>query len=193
MAAGDWWQDHPGLRSVFGAIVQAASEHVSTADVWDAVYTAAESSAFSTLSTTLGREPSADELQNAVGLTIAGVGAVQVSQARAAAGQMVAAYNNLHNLESTSDIETTAIARPPWSITTNVAGVAEQYRIRVLRTVYPFSTQTFTRQEWSTYNLSGPITNVADALNQANTLWGQNPYNRRASIVSVDDYAIESV
>lgn len=193
MATGDWWSDYPGLRSVFGAIVNATQAQATTAEVWDAVYTAAEGQAFSTLSTTLGREPTADELQNAVNTTLAGVGAVQVSQARSAASQMVSAYSNLHALSDTDQVLGNAIARPPWAITTNVVGVAEQYRIRVQRTIEVRGFQVITRSEWNTYNLSGPITSVADALNQANNLWGQNPYNVRASIVSVDDYVIESV
>ena len=145
------------------------------------------------MSTTLGREPTADELEDATNQTLAGVGATQVSQARSAAGSIVNAYGNLHGLAETDQILGNAIARPPWAITTNVAGVNEQYRIRVLRTIYPFSTQRFTRQEWNTYNLSGTLTSISDALDQANNLWGQNPYNRTSSIVSIDDYMIESV
>lgn len=193
MAGGAWWSDKPGLRQLFPAIVSAAADGASTAQVWDAIRGAAGNMASQVLSTTLGREPTEQEvLQSAKGL-LDGISATDVSAARGAAGQMVSAHANLVGGDPDAQIDSSQIARAPWSQTTNVAGVNEQYRIRVQRSITVKGFTEINTTEWGTYDLSGPLTSVNDALTQANGLWSGRDYNKRASINQVLDYVIEAV
>lgn len=193
MAGGDWWQNSPNLRSLFPSIVSAASSGASTAEVWGAIRDAAGGIAAQVLGTTLGREPTEQEVLDQVGKLLGGISATDVSQARGAAGAMVSAHSNLINGDPNAQIESSQIARAPWSTTTNVAGVSEQYRIRVQRSITVKGFTSIDRVEWSTYNLSGPLTSIADAVSQANNLFNGSAYNKTASINQVLDYVIEAV
>lgn len=193
MAGGSWWQDSPNLRSLFPSIVSAASQGASTSEVWDAIRGAAGSIASQVLSTTLGRNPTEQEvLESAKGL-LSGISATDVSAARGAAGQMVRAHNALLAASDDAQITSEQIGRAPWSTTTNVAGVNEQYRIRVQRSITVKGFTEIQTTEWGTYDLSGPLTSIADAVSQANNLWSGRDYNKRASINQVLDYVIEAV
>lgn len=193
MAGGSWWENSPNLRSLFPAIVSAASQGASTADVWGAVRNAAGNIASQVLGTTLGREPTDEEVSNTAATLLRGITATDVSQARGAAGQMVTAHNNLANADPNAQIEASMIARAPWSVTSNVAGVSEQYRIRVQRSITVKGFTEIQRDEWSTYNLSGPLTNPADALSSANAAWNGKDYNKTARIDGILDYVIEAI
>ena len=191
--AGQWYQDAPGLRQVFPSIVAAAAEGQTTAQVWQTLRTAADSAASASLSISLGREPTTEEVATASGQILRGVGVQQVNQARAAAGQMVQAHSRLTSSDPNALITAEMIGIPPWSVTADAAGVQTQYRISVKREITVHGFTEITREEWGSYNLSGPITTVADALNQANSLFGNADYNRNVDINQMLDYSIEAV
>jgi hypothetical protein len=192
MAVGDWWE-HGGLRSLFGTIQQAASQGLNTADVWGAIRDAAYNIAQHTLGITSPLPPTESEITGAASDLLSGISATMVSQARGAAGQLNSAHDNLLAQDPNEQIEADSIGRPPWSQTSNVAGISEQYRLRVYREieVRGFTTQTI--QEWGTYDLTGPLTSVSKALDDANSLFAQADYNRSASITSILDYTIETI
>lgn len=193
MAGGSWWESSPGLRQVFPAIVNAASQGASTAEVWSAIRDSAATIAGSTLGVTLGRTATDAEISAKVADILQGVSATQVSQARGAAGGIVQAHNNLLARGTEMQIMSDSIARPPWSQTADVAGIQEQYRIRIQREITFHGFTDVSRVEWATYELAGSLTSMADAIATANTLFGQADYNRNVSINGILDYSIEAI
>lgn len=193
MAGSDWWLDAPGLRGIFPSIVQAASEGQTTSQVWQTIRDNADAVSAQTLSITLGRDPTGDEIADASKLFLKGVGIQQVNQARQYAGQIVEAHGALSNADPNEQITADMIAIPPWSITANNSAVQTQYRISVQRSITVRGFTRIEREEWASYNLSGPITSVADALNQANSLFASADYNRSVDINQILDYSIEAI
>jgi hypothetical protein len=191
--AGTWWEDLPSLRGLFPSIVGAAATGATTAGVWDAIRESAAGQATAVLSITLGRQPTPNELATATANYLSGIDAAAVSQARGAAGAFVTAHRNLLAQSPDEQILANSIARPPWATTTNLAGVNEQYRIRVLRSITVHGFTDIQREEWSSYNLEGTLTTANTALNQANTLFGNADYNRNVDINAVLDYVVEAV
>jgi len=193
MAIGDWWTDAPGLRGIFPSILQAASEHQTTAQVWQTIRDSADTASAATLSITLGREPTGLEIADASALMLKGVNIQTVNHARAVAGEMVAAHSNLTVAGMYDQIDASMIATPPWSQTANAAGISTQYRIHVQRDITVRGFTAINRQEWASYNLTGPITSVADALAQANALFRAARYNSNVDINDILDYTIEAI
>jgi len=193
VAGGSWWDASSNLRGLFPAILSAASQGASTAGVWQAIRDAADNTAESVLNVTLGRTPTDDEVTSYASNILSGIDAASVSQARGAAGQMVTAHENLINTPIDDQIDASAIARPPWAITTNNPVVQEQYRIRINWNVETTRIGTHVTNEWATYNLSGPITSVADALGQAQSIFAGADYNRASQVTEILDYTIEAV
>lgn len=193
MPTPDWYIDAPGLRTVFPSIVAAASQGQTTAQVWQTIRNSADEASAATLSIALGRQPTGEEIADASASLLSGVGILQVNAARAAAGQLVSAHAALTSADPSAQISADMVGIPPWSITANAGGVRTQYSIHVQREIVVHGFTDITRQEWATYNLSGPITSVADALNQANSLFGNADYNRNVDINQILDYSIEAV
>lgn len=193
MATGDWYETTPGLRTVFPSIVGAASEGQTTAQVWQTIRDSADLASAAQLSIQLGREPTGQEIADSSAFLLRGINIQSVNQARAAAGQMVSAHAQLSGADPNAQITAGMVGVPPWSITANAAGVQRQFRINVQRDITVHGFTAITRQEWASYNLSGPITSIADALDQANTLFGNADYNRNVDINQILDYSIETV
>jgi CTP:molybdopterin cytidylyltransferase MocA len=193
MAAGDWWTDAPGLRQVFGSIVAAAAENQTTAQVWQTIRDAADTSNAADLSIILGREPTGQELADASAITLRGATIFTVNQARAAAGSYVQAHNALQAADTSEQVTFKMVADMPWSITSNVPGVQQQYRIRVQRDITVRGFTDINRTEWSSYNIDGPITSISDALEKANAMFGNVDYNKNVTINNVTDYSLEVV
>jgi hypothetical protein len=193
MAGPAWWEENDGLRGLFGSIVSSVSQGASTAEVWQNLRDAATSQAiahFDVVGT--GDETDAD-VENAASALLKGVGVIQVSQARSAASQIVNAQATLMSLEPNDPISYEALGKPPWAQTINAPGVQTQYRIRVLRDVTFKGINTVNRQEWATYNLTGPLTTTADALAQADQLFANSGYNKQVSINAHLSYSIEAI
>ena len=191
--AGEWYDEQPGLRQVFPSILQAAAEGQTTAQVWDTIRNAASTAAASTLSITLGREPSESEIAKAAGTILSGVTVQGVSKARGVAGAMVRAHAQLSSADPNAQITADMIGTPPWSQTVGAAGVQTQYRISVQREITVHGFTAITRTEWATYNLSGPLTTMADALAQANSLFQAADYNKSVDINQILDASITTI
>lgn len=193
MPSGDWYDANSGIRQVFPSILQAAAEGQQTAQVWQSIREAASTAAQSTLGITLGRLPTESEVADASAAILSGVTVQAVSQARGIAGQMVSAHARLVGSDPNSQITADMIGTPPWSVTANAAGVQPQYRMSVKREIVVHGFTEITREEWATYNLSGPITTVADALAQANSLFAAADYNKSVNINQILDTTIITV
>jgi len=191
--AGQWYENSPGLRQVFPALVEAAAQNQTTAQVWQTLRDAASNAASGSLSIQLGRQPTDQEVADTAAGILRGVTVQDVSRARGAAGQMASAHAALISHDPTAQITGDMIAVPPWSKTADAAGVRTQYRIRVNRSITVRGFTQITKEEWAAYNLSGPITTVADALAQANAMFVGADYNRATSINDILDYTIETV
>lgn len=181
------------LRGLFGALVASAEAGESTAQVWSGLRAGAADWAANTLAITLGRPPDATEVAAAAKTLLAGVSAADVSRWRGIAGQYVAAKGNLTSRMLGSQIFGDAIFRPPWSVTDSNPAVTERYRIRVNWLLQYKGFETVELSEWNTYDLTGPLTSVQDALDQARAAFEQASYNTRTSIKDVLDYSIEVV
>ena len=173
--------------------MQASAEGQTTAQVWQTIRDATDIASASQLSIILGREATGAEIADASALMLKGLNIQAVNQARATAGQMVSAHAALSSADPNEQISGEMIGVPPWSVTSNTAGVQTQYRIHVKREIVFKGFTRVTRQEWASYNLSGPITSVADAIAQANRLFAAADYNTRTEISQILDYSIEAV
>lgn len=193
MAGATWWESSPNLRSLFPAILSATQARASTAEVWQAIRESATSAATHVLGVVLGRAPTDQEILAGASKYLQGIDAAAVSSARGVAGAMVRAHDNLVARDPATQVLADAIARPPWAITVNQQGIREQYRIRVKRALTFHGFTDVTMEEWATYDLTGPITSVADALATADTLFQQADYNRRTDINQILDYWVEAV
>lgn len=193
MAGGSWWEDRPGLRQVFGAVYQAAQESLGVTGAWNYAKDTANDIASQVLSVTLGREPTEDEIAERATGILRGVSIFNMNDAYGAAKGLVVAHDALAAIGPSEQITSEMIGRPPWATTTNVAGVQEQYRIRVQRQVSVTGATYPGRPEWATYNLSGPLSSIQDALNQANQLFEGADYNRNTRVDQILDYQIEAI
>lgn len=192
--ASNWPQDPDSvLRGLFGNIVASAAGGLSTADVWSNLRTAASNWASSVLSLGSAGVPSEQDVNDLAAQMLSHVSAADVSRYRGIAGSFLQAKANLAGAGPGDQITGGSIFTPPWATTADNPAIPTQYRLRILRTIYPFATQRFTRQEWNTYDLTGPLTSLEDAINQANAKFQSANYNRTSTIVSVDDAVIETV
>lgn len=99
----------PGLAKVIarygGAIQAAAANHLSTADVWQAIRDSADAQGFETV----------------------GVSATDVSRARGIYGRMVRAADTLANADLDSAIDGSMIGQAPWSPPLDVQAAAPEW------------------------------------------------------------------
>ena len=193
--ASNWPNDPDSvLRGLFGSLVSAAeSGGRGAANMWSALHDAANSWASGVLSITSPTPPSAEEIQAKASQLIGNVTVQDMNRYSKTVGEFLRAKQNLQSLDPTSQIGGESIFNPPWATTTGNPAVPTRYRIRVLRSITVRGFTQIQRQEWATYEITSPITSVADALAQANTLFGQADYNARASINEILDYTIEAV
>lgn len=191
----DWGNDPDStLRGLFGSLVSGASSGPQeVASAWSALQDAAGSWAASVLNVTEGGPVSAQMVAAKADELLAGVSVQDLNRYMATANESVAAKNALQSLDPNAQIPGNAIFVPPWATTAGNPAVPDRYRIRVLRDITVRGFTLINRQEWATYEITSPLTSVADALAQANTLFSQASYNSRASINAVLDYQIEQV
>ena len=183
----------PLLSGLFGVFQQAASSSMSTADVWSSLRQAAGT--WQWQASGGGELPSTEELE-ASGADILrqqGVGIQQVNTYRALAGQWRSARQAAQNLDEGEQISAGAVFRPPWASTAQ-SGVPERYRIRVQWQLTPAVGDAFTK--WSTYELTSPLTTIANVLDQAGAKATGDRYLYTLSAGSppvVNDYALELI
>jgi hypothetical protein len=185
--------ENPLLSGLFGVLQTAATQRLSTEDVWSSLRQAAGSWAFQAAGG--GPTPSIADLE-ALGTRILseqGVGIQQVNSYRALAGTWRQAAANAQNLPADQQILAQDIFVPPWAKTT-AAGVPSEYRVRVQWQVQPTVGEAFTT--WGTYQLTSPLTTIADVLTQAQGLVGKKPTSATppgANITGIVSYEIEQV
>ncbi len=68
-----------------------------------------------------------------------------------------------------------------------------RYRIRVNWQMEHHGFTTISRSEWNTYDLTGPITTLDDALRQAKAAFESASYNVRTTLTGINDYIVEQV
>ena len=193
--ASEWPNNPDGvLRGLFGNLVAGAeSGGRGAANMWSSLRTAATNWATGVLSVTSAYPPTPDEVAAKVHQLIGHVTIQDMNRYAATVGEYLRAKNNLRQLGDTNQITGNEIFVPPWSTTAANPAIPTRYRIRVLRSITVRGFTHTQRNEWATYEITSPLTNVADALQQANTLFSQADYNSRASINEILDYSIEVV
>jgi len=193
MAFGDSGSADSVLRGLFGSLVNAAQYGRDASNMWGALRQGAYDYAESVLNVTSATAPSATEIRAAANNMLGHVTIMDMNRYVSLAGKFLAAKQNLFNAAPYSQITGNMIFDPPWATSSSNPAVPTRYRIRVNRTLTVHGFTTITRNEWATYELTGPLTSINDALNYANTLFNQADYNKTADIFSVNEYTLETV
>ena len=192
---GGPWSDYqnPLLSGLFGTFQESAQAGADTASVWTALRQAAGSWYYQSLGLTPPSVAAELEAQGASVLSAQGVSANSVSVYRGVAGNWAQAKANLAGLNPTDQIPGEAIFVPPWSKTANAA-VPDRYRIRIQWQWSPEG-ETPTSQ-WASYELNGPLVNMANAVFQASQLAQGSQYwvaMTNASTPTITDFEIEQI
>jgi hypothetical protein len=191
--ASDWPNDADSvLSSLWGSLVNGAASGRDAANMWQSLREGAYSRAESILNITSPTTPTEAEIQAKGQELIAHVTVMDMNRYTKMAGEYLAARQNLQTLDLNQQITGNSIFTPRWATTADNPAVPTRYRIRVLRSITYRGIGT-TTEKWSTYEINAPLTTVADALSQANSLFSQQNYNRSAGINEVLDYVIETV
>lgn len=190
---GDWLNASPLLSGLFGSLQQAATNHLSTADLWAQLRL--DTGSWQAQMAGTGEELSDQELiaNGAKILSQQGVGIQQVNTYRALANQWRTAKDNLLAMDPADQIRGQAIFVPPWAQTTSSA-VPSRYRVRVQWEVEPTVGDAFTT--WGAYEVSSPLTSLNDLLDQAGQLVGKKPTSNvplGAIVKGASDYELEQI
>lgn len=184
---------NPLLSGLFGVLQSAAAARLSTADVWQSLRVAAGTWQYQAQGG--GETPSLSELEQAGRQILSenGVGLQQVNEYRASAGQWRAAKERLQAANNGTQVQGNQIFVPPWATT---AGPEQQsrFRLRVNWEITPTAGDVFNK--WSSYELTAPVTTIADALDQANGMMSGDKYLQLLagdSSPTPIDYEIEQV
>lgn len=193
--ADDWPNDSDSvLRGLFGNLVAAREAGGGGAvNMWNALQSAATSWASGVLSITSVQPPTEAEIALQAQSLIGNVTIQDMNKYTQLAGQYISAKNNLMALSPEQQILGSEIFTPPWSQTAGNPAIPDRYRIRVLRDITVAGFTKIDRQEWASYELSGPLTSPIDALQAADQLFEQADYNARASINTTVEYSIEQL
>lgn len=189
------WPNDPDsvLRGLFGSLVSGAEQGRSASNMWQSLREGAYSWAQGVLSITSATPPTEAEIQAKGQELIGHVTVMDMNRYVSKVGEYLRAKANLQLMDPEHQITAASIFTPPWAQTVGNDAVPTRYRIRVLRSITVRGFTRIERQEWSTYEITSPITSLADALTQANTLFSQSDYNARAEINEVLDYSIEAI
>jgi hypothetical protein len=122
-----------------------------------------------------------------------GVTIFDVNTYRGIAGSWAQAKANLMALNPAEQIPGNAVFTSPWA-TTTAAGVPDRYRIRVNWEWSPEGQEA--TSQWASYELTGPISSLNNALSQAQQLAQRSTYwvqlTQSATPVATD-YEIEQI
>lgn len=181
------------LRGLYGTFVQAASQGQTTAEVWQSLRDAASSWAQSYLGITTGQSPTPDQVAAEAKTLLSHIDVAQVSTMRGIAGQQVEAMRQLMAADPEAQITGRQVFQAPWSQASKSPYLSPNYRIRVQWDLLHQGFAPVELSEWATYELTGPLTSVADALRQARSAFSAASYNVRTRITGVAAYSIETV
>lgn len=194
MSNGPGWEgSNPLMSGLFGKLQGAAESRLGTADVWSMLKEAAGTYAYEASGGT--ETPTAEQLQ-ATGAQILsdnGVTIQTVNTYRSIAGSWRTAKENLQASPTSEQVTARDIFTPPWATTTGGES-ASRYRIRVewqlTDTTGALSTQ------WSTYELTAPITSIDNAIQAATDKMVGDRYIvllSAGATPTVVDYEIEQI
>ena len=188
------WPNNPDsvLRGLWGSLVNGAASGRGAANMWQSLREGAYSWAESILSVTSATVPTEAEIQAKGQELIGHVTIMDMNRYTKLAGEFLRARENLQSLGANDQITGNAVFTPPWSQTAGNPAVPTRYRIRVKRSL-TYRGINVTTEKWSTYEITSPITSIADALDQANALFAGADYNRSAGINAILDYSIEAI
>lgn len=194
MPGGPWSDNqNPLLSGLFGTFQEGAQAGADTSNIWSSLRQAAANWYYQSLGITPPESAAQLESTGASVLSGQGVSAQGVNTYRQVAGNWLRAKENLQALNPEDQIPGEAIFTPPWAQTT-AAGVPDRYRIRVN---WNWTTDSGEQtNQWSTYELSGPISSTANSLKQAYSLATGNDCWVALSNLStpeVADYEIEQI
>lgn len=193
MPLGSWPGRNSLLSGLFGSFQAGAAQRLNTNDIWTSLRNAAGSWQ---LQATGNLENATENEIQAAGtqvLTASGVSAGSVSTYRGIAGQWLAAKNRLQGLDQDQQITAREIFTPPWA-TTNQTGVDARYRIRAN---WEIATPDGTvLNQWGSYELTTPLTNLTDVLAQAQAQAGTIPNSDwpvGGLVTGINDYELEQI
>jgi len=194
MAEPEAWQGrNPLLSGLFGAFQAGAAGRLDTASIWQSLRQAAGS--WQLQATGELQNATMDEI-DATGrevLSAQGVNAAGVSTYRGIAGQWLAAKTRLQGLDQDQQITAREIFTPPWS-TTAGAATPDRYRIRAN---WEITTPDGTvLNQWGSYELTTPLTNLTDVLAQAQAQAGTIPNSDwpvGGVVTGINDYELEQI
>ena len=194
MPGGPWSDNqNPLLSGLFGTFQEGAQAGADTSNIWSSLRQAAANWYYQSLGITPPESAAQLESTGASILSGQGVSVQGVNTYRQVAGNWLRAKENLQALNPEDQIPGEAIFTPPWAQTT-AAGVPDRYRIRVN---WNWTTDSGEQtNQWSTYELSGPISSTANSLKQAYSLATGNDCWVALSNLStpeVADYEIEQI
>ena len=194
MPGGPWSDNqNPLLSGLFGTFQEGAQAGADTSSLWSSLRQAAANWYYQSLGITPPESAAQLESTGASILSGQGVSVQGVNTYRQVAGNWLRAKENLQALNPEDQIPGEAIFTPPWAQTT-AAGGPDRYRIRVN---WNWTTDSGEQtNQWSTYELSGPISSTANSLKQAYSLATGNDCWVALSNLStpeVADYEIEQI
>ena len=194
MPGGPWSDNqNPLLSGLFGTFQEGAQAGADTSNIWSSLRQAAANWYYQSLGITPPESAAQLESTGASILSGQGVSVQGVNTYRQVAGNWLRAKENLQALNPEDQIPGEAIFTPPWAQTA-AAGVPDRYRIRVN---WNWTTDSGEQtNQWSTYELSGPISSTANSLKQAYSLATGNDCWVALSNLStpeVADYEIEQI
>lgn len=184
---------NPLLSGLFGVLQQAAQGHQTTADVWQALRTAAGTWQAQAAGTAGELSQAELEENGRQVLSASGVGIQEVNTYRANAGQWLSAKEALHAAGDQSQITAKSIFVPPWATSTSNAEPS-RYRVRVNWQLSPTVGEAFSK--WSSYELTAPISNIEDVLAQAGSKAADDKYIYLLSggaPPEISDYEVEQI
>ena len=194
MPGGPWSENqNPLLSGLLGTFQEGAQAGADTSNIWSSLRQAAANWYYQSLGITPPESAAQLESTGASILSGQGVSVQGVNTYRQVAGNWLRAKENLQALNPEDQIPGEAIFTPPWAQTA-AAGVPDRYRIRVN---WNWTTDSGEQtNQWSTYELSGPISSTANSLKQAYSLATGNDCWVALSNLStpeVADYEIEQI
>ena len=190
---GAWQGRNPLLSGLFGAFQAGAAQQLDTASIWQSLRQAAGSWQLQASGQLENATVNEIEAAGVNVLSSQGISAASVSTYRGIAGQWLAAKTRLQGLDM--DAQTTAreIFVPPWS-TTAGQNVPSRYRIRAQ---WEITTPDGTvLNQWGSYELTTPLTNLNDVLAQAQAQAGTIPNSDwpvGGVVTGIDDYELEQI
>jgi len=190
---GAWPGRNALLSGLFGAFQAGAAQRLDTASIWQSLRQAAGS--WQLQASGQLENATVDEIQAAGvnALSGQGVSAASVSTYRGIAGAWLAAKTRLQGLDMDQQITAREIFVPPWS-TTAGAATPDRYRIRAN---WEITTPDGTvLNQWGSYELTTPLTNLNDILAQAQAQAGTIPNSDwpvGGVVTGINDYELEQI